>query len=148
MVEDSRPAFRWSGSPGAVYTLSIFAADLEVARSAPLHDNVWRSQQDLPRGRTYRWQVEARLDAKTWIIPMTPQPAPTFALLDDAAHRDLDAARRRYPGDHLLLGVLAAHYGLQGEAIEELSRYQSSHPDARSAALLASVRAWTNVERR
>jgi anti-sigma factor RsiW len=148
IVEDSRPELRWSGTPGAVYTVSLFDGDVEVARSAPLHENVWKPQRDLPRGRTYRWQVEARRDAKTWIIPMTPQAAPAFALLDEAAHRELDAARKRYPDDHLLLGVLAAHDGLQDEAIAELTRLQTSHPDARAAALLESVRAWGNVDRR
>jgi anti-sigma factor RsiW len=148
IVEDSRPELRWSGTPGAVYTVSLFDGDVEVARSALLHASVWTPQRDLPRGRTYRWQVEARRDAKTWIIPMTPQPAPAFALLDDPAHRELDAARKRYPDDHLLLGVLAAHYGLQEEAIAELTRHQTSHPDTRSAALLRSVRAWRNVEQR
>jgi hypothetical protein len=147
IVEDARPELRWSGTPGALYTVSVFDGDIEIVRSAPLHENVWKPQRDLPRGRTYRWQVEARRNAKTWIIPMTPQPAPAFALLDDAAHRELDSARGRYPGDHLLLGVLAAHYGLQNEAVEELTRHQSSHPDARAAALLGSVRAWRNVER-
>jgi anti-sigma factor RsiW len=148
IVEDSRPELRWSGAPGAVYTVSLFDGDVEVERSAPIHENVWKPQRDLPRGRIYRWQVEARRNAKTWIIPMTPQPAPIFALLDDAAHRELDSARARYPGDHLLLGVLAAHYGLQEEAVGELTRHQSSRPDARSKALLESVRAWRNVEPR
>jgi hypothetical protein len=148
IVDDARPELHWSSTPGAVYTVSVFDGDLEVARSAPIHENVWKAQHDLPRGRTYRWQVEARRDAKTWIIPMTPQPAATFALLDDAAHRELDSARGRYPDDHLLLGVLAAHDGLQDEAIAELTRHQSSHPDARSAALLESVRAWRNMDPR
>jgi hypothetical protein len=145
IVDDTRPELRWSGTPGAVYSVSVFDGDVEVARSAPLRENVWKPQRDLPRGRTYRWQVEARRNAKTWIIPMTPQPAPAFALLDDAAHRELDSARKRYPDDHLLLGVLAAHYGLQEEALVELTRHQKSHPDARVAALFRSVGAWSNA---
>jgi hypothetical protein len=144
VIDDPRPELRWSGSSGAVYIVSIFAGDREVDRSAPLRSASWTPQRDLERGQTYRWQVEARRGNETWIIPPAPQPAPLFALLDEAGHRDLDAARRRYPDDHLLLGVLAARYGLQREAIEELTLGRAAHPDSRVAALLASVRAWRN----
>ena len=146
VVEDARPHFEWSGSPGAVYTVSVLDGDREAARSGPLRSSVWIPERDLERGRTYRWQVETRRGKETWIVPPAPQPAPAFALLDDAAHRDLDSARRSHPDDHLLLGVLAAHYGLQAEAIEELTRHHSAHSDARSAALLDSVRAWRKGE--
>ena len=117
-----------------------------AARSAPLRSNVWTPEPDLARGRTYRWQVEARRGKETWIIPPAPLSAPVFALLDDSAHRDLESARRSHPDDHLLLGVLAAHYGLQEEAIAELTRHQSAHSDASSTALLDSVRAWRKGE--
>jgi hypothetical protein len=147
VLEDPRPQFRWSGSPGAVYTVSIFDGDREIARSTPLRSSVWIPQHDLERGRIYRWQVTANRGKETWIIPQAPRPAPRFDLLDDAAHRDLDSARRRYPGDHLLLGVLAAHYGLQEVAIAELTRHHSAHPDSRSAALLDSARAWPKGDR-
>ena len=142
VIEDPRPTFRWSASPPAVYTVSLFAGDREVMRSAPLHRNVWTPDRDLERGCTYRWQVEARSGSRTWIVPRTPQPAPIFRLLDETAQRDLDTARRRSPDDHLLLGVLAAHYGLREEAIAQLTLHQSSHPDPTAASLLASVRAW------
>ena len=146
VIEDTHPTFRWSGSPGAVYTVSILDGDREAARSAPLRSNVWTPEPDLARGRTYRWQVEARRGKETWIIPPAPLSAPVFALLDDSAHRDLESARRSHPDDHLLLGVLAAHYGLQEEAIAELTRHQSAHSDASSTALLDSVRAWRKGE--
>ncbi len=148
VLEDPRPTFRWSGWPGAVYTVSVFDGDHETARSAPLRSSVWTPERDLERGRTYRWQVEARRGKETAIIPPAPQPAPLFDLLDDSAHRELDSARRRYPDDHLLLGVLAAHYGLQDEAIAELTRHHSAHPDSHSAALLDSVRAWSKGDQR
>jgi anti-sigma factor RsiW len=148
VLEGPRPTFRWNGSSGAVYTVSVFDGDREAARSTPLRSSVWTPERDLERGRTYRWQVEARRGKETSIIPPAPQPAPLFDLLDDAAHRELDSARRRYPDDHLLLGVLAAHYGLQDEAIEELTRHHSAHPDFHSAALLGSVRAWSKADQR
>jgi anti-sigma factor ChrR (cupin superfamily) len=148
VLDDPRPSFLWGGSPGAVYTVSVFDGDREAMRSVPLRSSAWTPERDLERGRMYRWQVEARRGNETSIIPPAPQPAPLFELLDDSAHRALDSARRRYPGDHLLLGVLAAHYGLQDEAIEELTRYQSAHPDSHSASLLDSVRAWSMGDQR
>ncbi len=148
VIEDPRPTFRWSDSPGAVYSVSLFTGDREVTRSAPLHRNVWTPDRDLERGLTYRWQVEAHRGNKMWILPRTPQPAPTFRLLDEAAQRDLDAARHRDPSDHLLLGALAAHYGLRDEAIAQLTLHHSSHPDPTASALLASVQAWSGEERR
>jgi hypothetical protein len=148
IIEDPRPTFRWSDSPGAVYSVSLFTGDREVMRSAPLHRNVWAPDHDLERGLTYRWQVEAHRGNKMWILPRTPQPAPAFRLLDEPAHRDLDTARHRDPGNHLLLGVLAAHYGLRDEAIAQLTLHHSSHPDPAASALLASVQGWPHEERR
>jgi anti-sigma factor RsiW len=142
VIENPRPAFRWDASLSAVCIVSVFTGDREVMRSASLHRNVWTPDRDLERGRTYRWQVEARSGSTTWIVPSTPQPAAIFRLLDETAQRDLDTARRRSPGDHLLLGVLAAHYGLREEAIAQMTLYQSSHPDPAATALLASVRDW------
>jgi len=151
VIDDPRPELRWSGSSGAVYVVSIFAGDREVDRSAPLRSASWTPARALERGQTYRWQVEGQRGNQTWIIPPAPQPAPLFALLDEPGHRVLDSARRRYPDDHLLLGVLAAHYGLQREAIEELTDEltlgRAAHPDPRLAALLASVRAWRSEDR-
>jgi len=148
VLEGPRPHFQWSGSPGAVYIVSIFDGDREVTRSEPLRSSAWIPQHDLERGRIYRWQVTASRGKETWIIPPAPRHAPLFDLLDDAAQRDLDSARRRYPDDHLLLGVLAAHRGLQQVAIEELTRHHSAHPDSHSAALLDSARAWPKGDRR
>jgi hypothetical protein len=147
VIDDPRPELRWSGVSGAIYIVSIFAGDREVARSAPLRRASWTPERTLERGETYRWQVEARRGNESWIIPPAPQPAPLFAILGEAGHRDLDAARRRYPDDHLLLGVLAAHYGLQREATRELTLDRAAHPDSRAVALLASVRAWRSGER-
>jgi hypothetical protein len=61
----------------------------------------------------------------------------TFAVLDAEARRELDAARRFAPDDHLLLGVLYARAGLQHKAAEELARGDSS-----ARALAAGVRNW------
>jgi hypothetical protein len=148
VVDDSRPRFRWSGPRGATYTVSVFTGDQETARSAPLRQTVWTPNRQLERGRAYRWQVEARLGKETSIIPPAPQPVPAFFLLDSAAHQEMESARRSDPGDHLLLGVLAAHHGLRQEAIEQLTLYRAAHPGSSAASsLLDSVRAWEGGRR-
>jgi hypothetical protein len=63
-----------------------------------------------------------------------------FRLLDRRAHDDLVEARRRFPEDHLLLGVLYARYGIRDRAREELTRYANEVGTDRARALSESMR--------
>ena len=136
-VESPRPEFSWPAVPDATFVVSVVAGDDVVARSGTLDRNRWTPEQPLARGRTYAWQVRVVRGDGVETLPAPPRPNPRFRIIDDDEVRDLAAARARYPDDHLLLGVLAAHHGLRGDARRELARYAAEHPSPAAARLAA-----------
>lgn len=139
VVESSRPRFTWPATSGASYVVSIFDRDEEIAHSPRLSQATWTPARDLPRGRTYTWQVEMTPPGgKPTILPAPPAPPAMFRLLDAASASELHRARATHPDDHLLLGVLYARAGLTAEATRELARAKG--PEAER--LLREVREW------
>ena len=127
-VESQLPQLTWPAVAGAKYVVSIVAGDEVVARSGTLAVNRWTPEHPLARGRRYAWQVRVTVNDRVDTLPPPPLPNPQFRVIGDDAAHDLGAARRQHPNDPLLLGVLAAHYGLRDEARTELARYAASHP--------------------
>jgi hypothetical protein len=138
-VESPRPEFSWPAVPGAKFAVSVVAGEDVVARSGTLDRSHWTPEQPLTRGRMYAWQVRVLGEAGSSTLPAPPRPLPRFRVLADDEVRELAAARARHPHDHLLLGVLAAHHGLRGEARRELAAYAAEHPSPAAARLAASV---------
>jgi hypothetical protein len=138
-VESPRPEFSWPAVPDAKFVVSVVAGDDVVARSGTLDRNRWTPEQPLTRGRAYAWQVRAIRGARVETLPAPPRPNPRFRVIGDDEARDLAAARTRHPNDHLLLGVLAAHHGLRGDARRELAQYSAEHPSPAAARLAAGV---------
>ncbi len=137
IVESQTPRFRWPPIAGAQYVATISSEATVVARSPVLETAEWTPPTALSSGKIYAWQVEVRRGPEITIVPQPPEPMATFAVLDDAKRRELDAARRLAPDDHLLLGVLYARAGLQRQAADELARGNAS-----ARALAAGVRKW------
>ncbi|HYU26229.1 MAG TPA: zf-HC2 domain-containing protein [Thermoanaerobaculia bacterium] len=138
VVDTTTPRFEWTPSPGARYIVSVAAGDREVANSGQLAQASWTPPHPLARGTTYTWQVEVRLGPSTTILPAPPRPPALFRIVDDATANELAEAARRFPADHLLLGVLYARAGVQSRAAEELA--QAASPAA--AKIAASIRNW------
>src|SRR5438105_1868544 len=145
VVVSDRPHFTWTATAKHAM-VSVFDGEKRVARSGLLDVSEWVPSQPLPRGRTYQWQVELRVDLQggaMHIIPAPPAPPAAFRILDDTSFRDLATAQRERPGDHLLLGILYARAGVQEEAAKELATYHDAHPnDAAATQLMESVEAW------
>jgi hypothetical protein len=142
VIDSTTPMLTWRAAPGR-YVVSVYDGVERVARSAALRSPEWRVVPPLARGRTYAWQVEIHRGASVELL--SPPPArPAFVhVLDESSSATLAEARRRFPGDHLLLGVLHARFGMQQTAAEELRVYAAQHPEARNAAALAdSVERW------
>lgn len=150
VVESDRPTFSWRPLAGAdtyVVTVTDEALD-EVASSGPLRATAWRAPQPLGRGKTFAWQVTARLaDGRTLNSPVLPAPPAKFRVLGRAQHEELRRARSAYPGSHLALGVLYARAGLSAEAAREFEILARANPRSEAARkLLRSAR--LNARRR
>lgn len=130
VVETDRPRFSWTPVAGAAdYVVLVYRGDREVARSPRLSDPSWTAGRPLERGGTVQWQVVATLsDGAARTIPAPSEPPALIRILPAAAEADLAEARRRFPGDPLLLGILYAHYGLLDEARQTLAG--ASSPEA------------------
>jgi hypothetical protein len=136
VVDSTTPLLTWRTKPGR-YVVSVYEALERVAQSRASTSAEWRVSPPLPRGRTYAWQVEVHRGAAVELLPVPPEPPALFRVLDERSSAELAEARRRFPQDHLLLGVLEARFGLQQEARDDLHTHAVQHPDDRKAAALA-----------
>jgi len=143
VLDETQPVFRWTAVPRARYTVEVFRAGTPVSRSGPLDEATWRPRAPLERGSVYTWQVVAVRDAERLVLPAPPAPPAMFEIVDEGTSRDLAAARRMFPDDHFLLGVLYARSGIRGAALDELRRSAERDPnDETTRALLRCVESW------
>jgi len=144
VIEDDRPAFAWTATPGAKYIVTILAGDEAVASSGPISVPRWQPPHPLHRGTTYSWQVEIRHpDGSTTLAPTPPQPEAFFRIAEANTVAGIAAAARAHPDDRLLLAILYAQAGMRSRALAELDAHLASHPaDAGAAALADGIRRW------
>jgi hypothetical protein len=142
VIETQEPTFRWPAVKNAAYEVRIFEKEKEIARSPVVRDNRWTLPKPLARGVTYVWQVEVQ-GAGVTILPAPPDPPALFMVLGSTEAAEIDEARRRFPGDHLLAGVLYARAGVRDRAEDEIGRWIAAHPaDSVARDLLASIQEW------
>ena len=139
VIEETTPLLTWRAARGR-FVVSIYDGFERVARSGVLQSPEWRVSPPLSRGRTYTWQVEVRRGGFAELLPSPPAPAALFHVLDETNAAGLAEARRRFPNDHLLLGVLYARAGMQEAAIEELQQHAAR--SSKSHDVLKSIKRW------
>ena len=143
VIESQRPELRWPPAKDAGYVVKVFEDEKEIARSPLLHVSRWTPPMTLARGVTYVWQIAEKRDSSTTILPAPPDPPALFTVLDTKEMAAIDAARRQFPDDHLLLGVLYARAGVRDRAEDEIGRWIAAHPgDAAARDLLHSIEGW------
>jgi len=134
VIDSTTPVLTWPATPGRCI-VTIYDGSTRVAQSPSLQSSPWQVSPPLARGRTYVWQVEIRRGGTIELLPAPPAPPAMFQVLDETSSASLAEARRRFPNDHLLLGVLSARCGLQRQAAEELRMYGMQHPEDREVVI-------------
>jgi len=139
VIEETSPLLTWRAARGR-FVVSVYDGFERAAGSGVLQSPEWRVSPPLARGRSYTWQVEIRRGDSVELLPSPPAPAALFHVLNESDAAALAEARRRFPNDHLLLGVLHARLGMQREALRELRQHAEQHPEIRNLA--ESVARW------
>ncbi len=117
------------------YIVEVFDQNFnKVASSRELKTTSWKTQ--LPRGKTFSWQVAASVGDVVKTAPQRPEPEARFRILDQQTADRLARLRRSSPRSHLLLGTAFAEAGLIDEAILELERVTRENPNSRVATKL------------
>lgn len=129
VVESDRPRLRWTAPAGDAVRVSVFTTDTQrVAQSGWLTASEWQVPTPLRRGATFIWQVESRGSGGAVSAPVR------FRVLGAAAAKRVAAARAS--GSHLVLGTVAAEYGLVDLAATELRTLRTLNPGSPLAAAL------------
>ena len=130
VLRTSSATFSWDALAGAEsYVVEVFDKDFKkVASSGELKSTTWKT--DLPRGRTYIWQVTATKEGEVFKSPQRPAPEARFRIIDAKTANDLAAVSRSNPRAHFLLGVAYASAGLIDDARRELELAVKENPRA------------------
>jgi hypothetical protein len=113
------------------------AASDEQVESNAMSKAVWIPENPLERGHTYSWVVVVTLsDGRRLYVPGAGAGAAMFRVLDKSTCDELQTARTKSNGSHLLMAVLYARYGLTSDARNELNALE---PDNRGSSVLTRL---------
>jgi len=133
------PAFRWTPLKEAE-NYSVMVRDVESDEQVEgeiVSRAEWVPEKPLKRGHTYSWVVVATLSGgKRLYVPGTGSPPATFKILDKSASDELERARGRSKGSHILMAVLYSRAGMVAEAQNELTALQWENPRSSLVARL------------
>ena len=132
ITPSDRPRFEWEPLAGATeYTIAVFEDDLTPAAGpTAVAGTNWTPPQPLARGRTYVWQVTARLGAESVTAPAPPSPPARFRVMEADIAAALQRQAEAQPESHLVLGILYTQAGARLEAEEHLRQVSPEHPEA------------------
>jgi len=138
VILTDRPRLSWEAVPGAEsYSVEVYDLNFNrQASSGPLRGNQWTASR-LPRGKTYIWQVTAVKDGKEIRAPQRPAPEARFRIVGSGIAAEIEAARRKRPVPHLLLGTLYAEAGMLKEALREFELLARKNPGSQLPRKLA-----------
>ncbi len=132
VLMSDRPSFRWSKMEGANgYVVEVYDDQFKLVSSSPQVTSLsWTTDQVLPRGRVYSWQVKAIKEGEEITSPRPPASQAKFRVLDQAKVNELAKAKRAYGSSHLTMALLYAEAGLLKEAEAEMRSLRRANPDS------------------
>ena len=113
VVVQDRPVFRWKFFADATgYVVSVYDQQSRKLVESPLLTSTdWAPPEPLPRGVVLKWQVVARTRTGTQQTPSDGEPEARFQVIEQATFDRIEAMRRDFPGNPLLLAALYANAG-------------------------------------
>ena len=131
-VDADQPTLEWSAADGAsAYRASVFDENFNmVATSGWQESTHWTVDAPLLRGRSYVWQITARVGDREVVAPAPPRPESRFTVTSAEQSAQLADLRRRAGDSHLALAVLLAEAGVLDEAERELTLARTANPES------------------
>jgi len=132
-LADPRPEFRWEPVDGATaYRIEVYDLMGNPVVSAVTDAPSYQPKRRLPGGG-YKWMVWVQRGA---MADWTPSDANAFRILSDRESRLISAAKRDYPGSHIVLGSVYESIGLNEDASREFEALASEYPGSALAGRL------------
>jgi len=100
-----------------------WSSNVEITISDGTND--WTAPADLPRGRTYTWQVATTIDGRRVVAPAPPDPPARFRVVDQQTADAIASAR-----SHLVRGMLAYEAGAIADARREFEQLAAENPSS------------------
>jgi hypothetical protein len=129
VIESTRPTLTWD--PGDVpppFTVVLRNAAGEVVVRVPnIANPVLVLPKELERGARYTWEL-------TFSNGATEEAS--FVVMDDGDLELWQNVRSQYPNSHLVLGLMAQHFGLMSVAENEFQQLAEANPGSQQAARL------------
>jgi hypothetical protein len=120
-VLSDRPHLRWTAEPRASsYVVAIYDQSQKIAESPALTAPEWHPAQPLPRQKVLTWQVTARTPSGSVLAAKPSGFEPRFLAVAPVVAERVEAIRRDFPGNPLLLAALYAHAGALDDALASL----------------------------
>ncbi len=130
IVTAVRPQFLWSGPSNVAYRITITDNDA-FALHGETRGESWAPPTDLPRGRTYTWQVSAMIDGRRVVAPVPPAPPALFRIVDERTAHAIETAP-----SHLIAGMLAYDAGAIADARSHFEQLAVANPSSAIPAKL------------
>jgi hypothetical protein len=110
----------------------------DEAESSQTTRTNWTPGKPLARGHVFNWMVEAVKDGRRVRAPSLDKPYASFRVIDDHQVAELREAKQKWPGSHVLMGVLYARAGVREGAAKEFEALLAENPDSALAKKLLS----------
>jgi hypothetical protein len=101
----------------------------EQIESGIIQTNEWTPGGELKPGVTYSWVVMANRGGQRVYVPSAGSAGAYFVVVSKQRLAEIEEAKRKSNGSHLLMAVLYAREGLLSEANGELKALERENPE-------------------
>ena len=128
MLDEQTPTLSWKANDLRCRAMVLDETFATIAQSDWTREGETKIDRELPRGKSYSWQLHCRDGEREVIAPSGSEAEARFAILSSEAHEQLNAARGSH--SHLIRATEFARAGLLREARAELEELRKLNPSS------------------